>query len=579
MDSPKEGARRDVFIWKVLDQLEGISRWIGEPFRAHAWDDGGEAVLAVWQQGEEDEVLRVTARFDDAGAERAGWDEKLSLAMEWRGEAAELLALGWSGSRPDIERGLDSHADHAEGEYAIGKVTDALRTDIGAALASLAAPASRALARSRPRSPNSIVDASFEIVEPVVLAQRLPETQKANGPAPNLAQEPDLGLLRHALDALPEMEGVEAQRIFGAFIKAAGSRSALRQGDIAAFVQGGLAELHAFQEAYLEGRSGFTQAGVGLKGAALIGAFIVAMGAETISGVFGLGPIIGRNIEALPLAGVGSFLIGGGLLPIAKTDRERRRITAVAVVWAMSLSVLSAKNPELAEPAQSFFTPGETAVKAQADAEAARLKLDAVKARARAGREDKAKTQDTYLSAKKNRLAILDKAASEVKALERDEEAASAAWVSAESAKKQAMKADPSRNYAEGVVFMICSLLNAMGPVFIGNYLSRVEGDHQSALGRARRRRQITRQARMLRESPSAQKQKARVMLTAMRSYYADVLLKSGRFTEAEAEKMVNSAFGNAGAIVKEAVGGFRAAMRPKRTWIASVVSRGNSFE
>jgi hypothetical protein len=67
--------------------------------------------------------------------------------------------------------------------------------------------------------------------------------------------------------------------------------------------------------------------------------------------------------------------------------------------------------------------------------------------------------------------------------------------------------------------------------------------------------------------------------LPAMRSYYSDVLLKSGRVTEAEAEKMVNSAFGNAGTIVKEAVEGFRAAMRPNRARIASIFSRQNSLE
>jgi len=68
-------------------------------------------------------------------------------------------------------------------------------------------------------------------------------------------------------------------------------------------------------------------------------------------------------------------------------------------------------------------------------------------------------------------------------------------------------------------------------------------------------------------------------MVTAMRSYYADVLLKSGRFTDAEAEKMVNSAFGNAGAIAKEAVEGFRSSMRPTRARFADIFSWRNSLE
>ena len=89
----------------------------------------------------------------------------------------------------------------------------------------------------------------------------------------------------------------------------------------------------------------------------------------------------------------------------------------------------------------------------------------------------------------------------------------------------------------------------------------------------------MERKARGLRRSESTQKQKARVMLTAMRSYYADVLLKSGRFTEGEAEKMVNSAFGNAGGIVKEAVEGFRSSMRPNRALFAGLFLRRKSLE
>jgi len=378
---------------------------------------------------------------------------------------------------------------------------------------------------------------------------------------------------------LPEIEGLHANEIFAGFIKAAGSRSALRQGDIAAFVQGGLEELHAFQEAYLQGRSMLTGAGVGLKGAALIGALAVALGAETMTGVFAFGPMIGHSMEALPFAGVGSFLIGGGLLPFAQTDKARRNIVAVALAWGLAVSALSAKNDRLAEPVQMVFAKTEGTVKGEWRAEAMRLKLDGIKEKIRLAREDKEKSQAAYLSAKKNRPLVLDRAGSDVKALEGEQEAATMSWVEAESSKHRALKTDPSRTYAEGVVFVICSILNTIGPVFIGQYLSRVESDHNSALGRSRRRRHMERKARTLRRSESAQKQRARVMLTAMRSYYADVLLKSGRFTDTEADKMVNSAFGNAGAIVKEAVEGFRSSMRPARTRFAGLFSRRNSLE
>jgi hypothetical protein len=497
------------------------------------------------------------------------------------GKASELLVLGWKESAPDLDKGLDSAADHAEGEFAgaMGKVVELLRDKLGEALKPQPVSVSRALARTTQREQVPVIDTSFEPVRSVPRAERVPERKDERRSGAASSPEPDMELLRHALDSLPEMEALHAREIFGAFIKAAGSRSPLRQGDVAAFVQGGLEELHAFQEAYLEGRSPLTQAGVGLKGWMLIGALAVAMGAETMTGIFGFGPIIGHSIEALPLAGVGSFLIGGGLLPMAETDKERRRIVAVAVAWALAVSSLSAKNDRLAEPAQGLFVLGEKASKAQSRAEATQLELDAIGAQLRYARDEKTKSRDAYLSAKKNRPAVLDKAAGDEKALVLEEKAARKAWVDAKDAKRDAMKSDPSRLYAEGVVFVICSILNAAGPVFIGQYLSRVDKDHSSALGRARRRRHVERKARALRRSDSAQKQRARVMLTAMRSYYTDALLKSGRFTDAEAEKMVNSAFGNAGTIVKEAVVGFRASIRPNRARVAGLFSRRNSLE
>jgi hypothetical protein len=581
MNNLDDNARRDAFLWKVVEQFEGLTRWVAGPLKAQAWEDGREAVFSVRQ--DDFELLRFSASFDDEGARQKCLAQKLNLIGEWKGETSELLVLGWKNSAPDLDKGLDSAADHTEGEFAgaMGKVVELLRDKLGEALKPQPVSVSRALARTTQREQVPVIDTLFEPVRSVARADRVPERKEERDAMPAIAsaQEPDMELLRHALESLPDMEASHAREIFAGFIKAAGSRSPLRQGDVAAFVQGGLEELHAFQEAYLEGRSPLTQAGVGLKGWMLIGALIVAMGAETMTGVFAFGPIIGHSIEALPLAGVGSFLIGGGLLPMAETDKERRRIVGVAVAWALAVSGLSAKNERLAEPAQGLFALEEKASKAQARALSGQLGLLSIERDLRYARDEQTKSRDAYLNARKNRPAVLDKAAGDVKALARDEKAARENWVDAENAKHQAMKSDPSRLYAEGVVFVICSILNAAGPVFIGQYLSRVERDHSSALGRARRRRHVERKARALRRSESAQKQKARVMLTAMRSYYTDALLKTGRFTETEAEKMVNSAFGNAGAIVKEAVKGFRSSIRPNLARFGSLFSGKNALD
>ncbi len=117
MDKPSEGANRDAFLWKVLEQFEDIADMVVEPFVAKAWEeeDGRQVVLHVWRKwdGEEDTVLRFTARFDD---EDASGDQKLRLVaewqddptQEWQGAKTQLMLLGWSGGAPDPERGLDS---------------------------------------------------------------------------------------------------------------------------------------------------------------------------------------------------------------------------------------------------------------------------------------------------------------------------------------------------------------------------------------------------------------------------------------------------------------------------------------
>lgn len=108
MDKPSEGANRDVFLWEVLKQFGVIGSLVPEPFAARPWEDkdveeeGWKVRLDISRKGGggEDTVLRLTAYFDDVGAERAGWDQKLRLVAEWQGEETELLVLGWKDSAP-----------------------------------------------------------------------------------------------------------------------------------------------------------------------------------------------------------------------------------------------------------------------------------------------------------------------------------------------------------------------------------------------------------------------------------------------------------------------------------------------
>jgi hypothetical protein len=127
MDTPSENAPRDVFLWKVAEQFEGLSKWVVLPNESDVWEDGKEAVFSVWQ--DDYEVLRFSASFDDEGARQKRLNQKLNLVGEWKGEATELLVLGWKDSAPDLDKGLDSAADHTEGEFAgaMGRVIDVNR--------------------------------------------------------------------------------------------------------------------------------------------------------------------------------------------------------------------------------------------------------------------------------------------------------------------------------------------------------------------------------------------------------------------------------------------------------------------
>ena len=110
---------------------------------------------------------------------------------------------------------------------------------------------------------------------------------------------PNLESLVAILRGLPHAEGLEVEHLFGSFIAAVNRVTPLREGEIADFIGEVLGELQAYQEAYLGARSPMTGLGLGLKGAALIGAFLVSMGVETWTGMKGFGP---RSAIGAPLS-------------------------------------------------------------------------------------------------------------------------------------------------------------------------------------------------------------------------------------------------------------------------------------
>ena len=172
---------------------------------------------------------------------------------------------------------------------------------------------------------------------------------------------------------------------------------------------------------------------------------------------------------------------------------------------------------------------------------------------------------------------MFNSAAGDVKSLEAEQERATAALNTAEQRKAIALGSDRSLYFAQAVVFLISSMVNAAGPVFIGKYLSRVAGDHEGALKKARKSRFATAKTRLL-GTESGQRQKARLMLAAMRGVYASELRRAGAGDD-EIKKRIDLAFRNGETVVSRAVGELSASIRPKRARIAGLFSKRKGME
>jgi hypothetical protein len=254
MDTPSENAWRDAFFWKVAEQFEGLARWVAGPLKAEAWEDGREAVFSVRQ--DDFELLRFSASFDDEGARQKRLNQKLNLVGEWKGEASDLLVLGWKESVPDLDKGLDSRADYAEGEYAgaMGKVVELLRDKLDEALKPQPVSVSRALARTAQREQVPVVDMSFEPVRSVPRAERVPERkdERGSGAASSSTGDRAMSFLAISLGVLGKMPGMGPEEVFAGFIAAAREMS-LRERQVEVYAQSALLHLYLVEKQLFEG--------------------------------------------------------------------------------------------------------------------------------------------------------------------------------------------------------------------------------------------------------------------------------------------------------------------------------------
>ena len=574
MDTERASRIRDAFLFDVHRQFEWLARWVAPPATVEVWEDGREAVFAVTR--DDHELIRFIVSFDAGGNGESEADFKVRLVVEQQEDVQEVLTLIWHGSLPEPRKGLDSRADHAEGEYAqaMGSVRQLLRDKLADVLATQTEPVSHLPALRASSEPVRLVEAEAGPVAP--RARSAPPAKVAAIQAPAREEEPDLAGLIAVLQGLPDAEALVVEEVFGAFIAAARSIEPLKQSDVVGFIGEGLMQLEAYRHAHAGARSPLTELGVGLKGAALIGALLVSMGVETWTGIYGFGPLVGQHIAAAPVAAFGSLVIGGGLLPLAQTAREVKGVRNLAIAWSLTVSALLATG-DMAKSIQDRFSQGQELVDATAAVQSAKSRKDLIDGRLIFARGEKAASGHDYLQAKKNRPAVFNSAVGDVKSLEAEQERATAALDAAERKMVAALGSDRSLYFAQAVVFLISSMVNAAGPVFIGKYLSRAASDHEGALKKARRSRFATVRGRLL-GTESGQRQKARVMLATMRGFYAGELRQSG-LADDEIKRRVNLAFRNGEMVVRRAVEELGASIRPKRALIARIFSRRKGLE
>jgi hypothetical protein len=574
MDTESAGAIREAFLFDVHRQLDGLSRWVPEHQTATVWEDGREAVFAVSDGTEELLRFTVVSDIEDGG------DLTARLMVEQHAphhQIAEPIILRWHRSFPEPGKGLDSRADVIQGDdaNAAGQVVSLLRDRLGEMLqvqreAAVRLPAVRA--QSPPPRLKQVEAQPAVAMQSSVKEVAAPPARPVEGTA---SEPPNLESLVSILRALPDAEGLEVELLFSGFIAAVNRVTPLREGEVAGFIGEALSELQAYQEAYLGARSPMTGLGLGLKGAALIGAFLVSMGVETWTGMKGFGPLFGDWGAAIPSA-FGSCVIGGGLMPLAETPKEVRGVRDVAIFWSCILSMAVATG-ETARSIQHRFPQGQELIDAHAEVVRLRAEKDLITNRLAAARGEKAATGQAYMNAKRNRPAAFNSAAGDVKSLEAEEKTTLTALTAAETKEARAQETDRSLYFAQAVVFLFAATLNSVGPFFIGKYFSKVATDHEAGLKKARKNRLMRAKARLF-GSESGQRQKARVMLSALESYYANELHRKGVAQE-EIERRVKSAFGNAGKIVNGAVSEFRRALRPARARVLGIIAGRKGVE
>jgi hypothetical protein len=347
----------------------------------------------------------------------------------------------------------------------------------------------------------------------------------------------------------------------------------LRRAEVVAFIQEGLRERYAERESHLEARSALTAVPAALEPFTLMAGLAVAYGAEAMASGFAFEDMIGANWLNWPLGFASAFLFGGGLMVLTK-GMEKQFWNAVAALWVMSVAIVATRNDTLVDPAQvkiGIEPPNilETWNR-MASKRGELIDLDRQLGKKDADLE---RDKDRAGVSAKFRSTALALSGDAVKATEARREAAFQAANNAEMAWNLARRSDSSRWKAGLLVFVWTAALNGAGAWYIAKYISTRRDVHERALNKARTHRRTQHDLKALRDSRKGQEAWAWKLAAFMRAACVMNLEGAGRFSSAEMKSMTDRAFGSndeeTAGIVKQAVQGFRDALRPaRRSWL-----------
>ena len=246
MDDPTPAipGRKD-FLLRVVEQFRALADEIAERhpnLQAEAYPATDGAVLSISAHGEDGQIVRVVARFDNRS------DATHKLILEWEdaaGNVTKLIGLFFNETRLDNITGLDGPADardeDSQASYSVGGITRQLRDDLRRAFSGQG--------RQAVQLPAIPVVPALRRTLPDEVSRAPPD--KTPSPAKTPSPPPNIKHLQAALGELATAANLKAETVFEPFILAAVSGAALKQGDIANYALGALIELALVNNAFL----------------------------------------------------------------------------------------------------------------------------------------------------------------------------------------------------------------------------------------------------------------------------------------------------------------------------------------